>query len=549
MSLSNTNATEPVTWQADTLPAWAGCPRRPLIEILAKALEERPDHTPLLFDDGYAITCRELQEETERFAGCLAGRVGVGDRVALAMGNRAEFVIAYLAVVANRGVVVCLPPEIGSHEAAYVRNDAGFRLAITDDVSGPVFAAMAAGPDGPPLQVLTLSGAEPRGLAAAATSDVPRLRLASVHGEIEDLLDIGYTSGTTGLPKALGGSHLEVLRYIDVNLRFRVTAAGRLLLPLQFHYGDPLVALFAAICGGSSVILMRKFSATRFWDVARALQATQILTIGSIPHMLLALPASAADREHNITSAIALGIPAGRHGELEQRFGFRWREAYGSSESGPAIAMPPHAADRFVDTGALGIPYPDIEARLVRLDGTVVEGAGSGELELRGAIVFEGYLNNPEATAEVLHDGWLRTGDLMRRDDCGVYYFESRRKEVIRRSGINIAPAEVEAVLRLHPDVADAAVVPVSDAMMGEEIKAYIELVHGAQFEPQDLADFCALKLARQKVPRYFEHRLQPFPRTPTQRIPKNELMVDGAHRTESAWDRLAAPEKNTEHG
>jgi crotonobetaine/carnitine-CoA ligase len=354
-------------------------------------------------------------------------------------------------------------------------------------------------------------------------------------------VDIGYTSGTTGMPKAMAGNHLEVLRYVDVQLRFHHHGReDRKLIPLQLHYGDPLVALFAAVYAGSGVILMRTFSVSRFWTVARDFGATYLVTIGSIPDMLLSRPESPEDRAHAVRRATALAIPCERHAELERRFGFPWREAYGSSESGPALAMPEAFGHEYVGTGAIGIPYPDIQARLVDESGTVLDGAATGELELAGMVVFDGYLNNPEATTEVLHDGWLRTGDLMRRDERGVYYFEGRRKELIRRSGINISPAEVEAVLRLHPQVVDAAVVPVADPVMGEEIKAYVELAPGAPFDPEGLTAFCEARLARQKVPRYLEHRTEPFPRTETQRIPKNALKVDGAHQTATAWDRLA---------
>jgi crotonobetaine/carnitine-CoA ligase len=537
-----TSVLEPVTWPGDKGPTWSGCPRALLTEVLQEGVRRFPDNPALIFDDGYSITSRELWNEAARFAGYLRDKVAVGERVALAIGNRAEFVIAYLAVVANRAVAVMLSPEIGTHEADYVIGDAGIKLAIVDETASSVFAAMR---ESDRLsRVLTVKGVEPTGFHHL-WGDQPPVDLSAVQAELTDLVDIGYTSGTTGMPKALGGNHLEVLRYVDVQLRFHHHGPGqdRKLIPLQLHYGDPLVALFAAIYSGSSVILMRKFSVSRFWQVARDYQATYIVTIGSIPDMLLSRPEGPDDRNHSVEYATALAIPRDRHAELERRFGFPWREAYGSSESGPAFAMPNEFGDEFVGTGAIGIPYPDVTARLVDGTGEVLEGPATGELELSGMVVFDGYLNNPEATSEVLHDGWLRTGDIMRRDERGVYYFEGRRKELIRRSGINIAPAEIEAVLRLHPDVVDAAVVPVDDRIMGEEIKAYVELVDGAAFNPANLVAFCAARLARQKVPRYLEQRIEPFPRTETQRIPKSRLMVDGAHQTATAWDRLAEKE------
>ncbi|MFF3501224.1 class I adenylate-forming enzyme family protein [Streptomyces sp. NPDC003247] len=530
----------PVTWPEDLPGTWEGCPRKPLLQILSRGIDRFGEQQVLLFDDGAAFTANQLREHAERLAGHLSTLLRPGDRVAIALGNRAEYVIAFLAVLANRGVVVSVSPEIGPHDARYAVEDAGCVLAVTEDSSDAVMRGLI-GAVASLRTVIKARDPEPSGFDHLLTGVAP-LRLADVEASLDDMVDIGYTSGTTGLPKALGGRHVETLRYMDVHLRRRRAAAEpmRMLMPLQLHYGDPLTYLFAAMCSGDSLVLMRKFSASRFWDVARASGATEILTIGSVPNLLLGRPEGPADRDHRIRHATALAIPRDRHAELERRFGFPWSETYGSSESGPAISMPAHVAAEFVGTGALGIPLPDVLARLVDLEGQVVVGPGTGELELSGEIVFEGYLGNPEATAEVLHDGWLRTGDLMRRDARGVFYFEGRRKELIRRSGINIAPAEVEGVLRRHPAVLDAAVVPVEDQVMGEEIKAYVELVPGAEFDPADLVAFCAERLTRQKVPRYVEHRAEPFPRTPTQRIPKKELMVDGRHTTDTAWDRFS---------
>ncbi|MEU6103347.1 class I adenylate-forming enzyme family protein [Streptomyces flaveolus] len=531
----------PVTWPEEFPGTWEGCPREPLLQVLTRGIDRFGQQQVLLFDDGAAFTAHELREHAERLAGHLSTLLTAGDRVAIALGNRAEYVIAFLAVLANRGVVVSVPPEIGPHDAQYAVENAGCVLAVTEDRSDAVLRGLI-GTVASLRTVIKVRDPEPSGFDYLL-SDVTPLRLADVEASLEDMVDIGYTSGTTGLPKALGGRHTEMLRYMDVHLRRRRVASGpmRMLMPLQLHYGDPLTYLFAAMCSGDSLVLMRKFSASRFWDVARAAGATEILTIGSVPNLLLGRPEGPDDRDHMIRHATALAIPRDRHAELERRFGFPWSETYGSSESGPAISMPAHVAAEFVGSGALGIPLPDVQARLVDLVGHVIEGPGSGELELSGEIVFEGYLGNEAATAEVLHDGWLRTGDLMHRDARGVYYFEGRRKELIRRSGINIAPAEVEAVLRRHPAVLEAAVVPVEDPVMGEEIKAYVELVPGAPFDPARLVDFCAKRLTRQKVPRYIEHRVEPFPRTASQRVPKKELMVNGRHTTDAAWDRLGS--------
>ena len=528
-----------VCWPSDLAAAWSACPLEPVTHVLGRAMRSSPDHVPLVFEDGFEVTCGQLLAEIEHLAGVLSDIVGVGDRVVVAIGNRTEFVIAFLAIVANRGVAVCLSPEVGPHEAAFVVDDSSCRIALVDETARAVFDDLAASSD--VLEaVLPVIGEEPRGFRHLSADAAP-LDIVTVDASMHDVVDIGYTSGTTGLPKALGETHRSMLRYVDVHLRTHTDPSQRLMFPLQLHYGDPLTGLFAAIVVGTSIVLVRKFSVSRFWEVARRTGASSIFTIGSIPDMLLNNIPSPDDRAHGVHEAVAVAVPRARHAELEQRFGFPWREVYGSSETGPAIAMPAEHGHRFVGTGALGIPYPDVEARLVDERGETIVGAGLGELQVRGEIVFSGYVGHPEATAEVMDGDWLRTGDILRRDDHGVYYFEGRSKELIRRSGINVAPAEIESVLRLHPSVEDVAVVPVADAVMGEEIKAYVKLVEGAGWEPAELSAFAAARLSRQKLPRYLEERMEPFPRTETQRIPKAKLMVDGEHRVDLCWDSRAA--------
>ncbi|MBE3013794.1 AMP-binding protein [Microbispora sp. NEAU-D428] len=527
-----------ITWPPDMADAWTVVPRTTLADFAARCFGAGGDAPALIFDDGVTVSFAQLHERIERFAGFLRSRVSVGDRVALAVGNRAEYLIAYFGIVLVRGTVVTMGCDIGPADAALMIDDAGCRLAVAEGRAAEVLRGLVG--ETPLEEVLDVRDGEPDGLAHHYR-DASRLPLTEAACEIDDLVDIGYTSGTTGMPKALGGDHAEPLRYVDVILRTRpLEADDRILVPLQYHYGDGLYLTLASWHAGVAVVVMRKFSVSRFWTVAKEFGVTQLYTIGAIPNLLLAAPPAPADRDHHIRGALAVGVPAGRHRELNERFGFPWCEMYGSSESGPALSMPDDVAQEYVGSGAIGVPYPDVQARLVDPDGVVVDGPGQGELELTGEIVFTGYLGNPDATRQVLHDGWLRTGDLARRDERGMYYFVGRVKELIRRGGQNIAPAEVEAVLRLHPAVVDAAVVPVEDDLRGEEVLAYVQVREGSSVDAAELAKFCAGRLAAFKVPRYIRLRTEPFPRTPSQRIPKNRLKVDGKHRTSGAWDRIS---------
>jgi crotonobetaine/carnitine-CoA ligase len=169
-----------------------------------------------------------------------------------------------------------------------------------------------------------------------------------------------------------------------------------------------------------------------------------------------------------------------------------------------------------------------------------------GEFLVKGPGLMRGYLSRPEATAEALRDGWLHTGDLGRRDERGYYYFVGRKKDIIRRSGENLAAAEVEEVLRSHPNVLDVAVLGVPDELRGEEVKAFVLPVEGhteATVPPEELAAWCADRLAAYKVPRYIEYRTTDFPRTPSMRVQKDLLRA--AEGSARVWDREhpAAPD------
>jgi crotonobetaine/carnitine-CoA ligase len=528
----------PVTWPEPIAPRWSAVPRTSVPRFAAAALRAGGGDPALCFDDGVVITCDALLEHTELLARRLARLVRPGERVALAIGNRAEFFIGLLAIAAVRAVAVTINPGVGRQDALHMLTDSRSVVALVGDESAPIVLVVAA--DCPDLRsVVRLEGEEPHGFSGSY--DGRRHALDAFDAPPEELLEIGYTSGTTGLPKALAGDHAETLRYVDDFLRIHPFAVGdRMLSPMQFHYGDPVWLFYASLAVGSPLLAMRRFSVSRFWHAARDLGATHICTIGAMPSLLLSATPGPHERDHAVRHALAVGVPAAKHRELTHRFGANWLEVYGSSEAGTVIAMPPHVADEYIGTGALGIPVPHVEVRLVDEASEVIDGPGSGQLEVGGDFRFHGYLDDEDATAEVTDRGWFRTGDLMHRDARGVYYFLGRRKDLIRRGGENIAPAEVEEVLRLHPDVVDAAVVPVADELRGEEGKAYVELRPGRPFDPAALVAFCTERLASFKVPRYFEQRFEPFPRTASQRIPKRQLMIEGEHRLDTAWDREA---------
>lgn len=522
------------SWPDSVGPMWSRMPFGTIPDVVLPLLERDRNAPALTFEDGLEVSCGTLLTEVRRFTTHLRGRIRPGDRVVVAVGNRAEFFVAWLAVLAAGGVAVKVNPAIGTADAAHIVEDSGAVLAVCEQIAVDALEQATRSRD----KLVVLDGAEPFGFAGLP-ADLSPLAPAFAGPSVTDHAGLTYTSGTTGPPKGCVHDHRQYLRYADLKLRlFDYRSDDVILNPLRFYYGDSIWLWLASLGVGARFISMRKFSVSRFWPTVRRFGVTTFLGIGAIPNLLLKAQPHPQDRDHSVRFAAQIGVPPDRHRELVDRFGFPWVEGYGLSECGSAIAMPMGAGAAYIGTGAIGIPVPEVDVALTDGSGQELTGPAAGQLLVRTPDMMCGYLNRPEATSEVLRDGWLRTGDLARRDDDGVYYFVGRSKLIIRRGGENIAPEEVEAVLRLHPTVLDAAVVPIPDELRGEEVMAYVELTPATAFDPAALTAFCANRLSAFKVPRYLRHRTHPFPRTPSMRIKKSELTVHGRHETDGAWDR-----------
>jgi carnitine-CoA ligase len=286
---------------------------------------------------------------------------------------------------------------------------------------------------------------------------------------------------------------------------------------------------------------MRRFSVSRFWDVVREHDVTRLFGLASIPSLLLKAPADPRDREHRIQFALQIGVPTANQAELHERWGFPWIEGYGLTETGLVVGMPLEHGPEMTGSGSIGIPCPEVEVRICDDEGSETATNEPGEITLKAPGLLLRYWNRPDATAEVFKDGWFHTGDIGRRDERGFLFFMGRKKDIIRRSGENVAAVEVEELLRSHAAILEAAVVPVADELRGEEVKAYVALVEDGGQEklpPREIVEFCAQRLAKHKVPRYIEYRIEPFPRTPSMRVKKSDLLAEPA--TAAVWDREA---------
>jgi crotonobetaine/carnitine-CoA ligase len=344
----------------------------------------------------------------------------------------------------------------------------------------------------------------------------------------DDVATLIPTSGTTGRSKLVIQTHRA---YAMAGEGFpywmELTAADRLLatLPL-FHINAPAYSVLGSLACGAGLVLLPRFSASGFWDAARRHGATEFNAIGAMLEILLRQPARADDADNPVRLVYTgPAPPRERHEEFERRFGLRIVCGYALSES-PYGLIWPHGSRPY---GTLGSPrqHPTLgvvnHARVVGPSGRDAGPGESGELWLRNPTLTPGYWGMPAETAQVLVDGWLRTGDLVTADAGGGYTFVSRIKEVIRRRGENLSPAEVEEVLAAHPDVLECAVVGVPSELSEEEVKAFVVPAPGVTPDFGALREWAAARLAAFKVPRYWQ-ALADLPRTPTARVAKHRL-------------------------
>jgi carnitine-CoA ligase len=512
-----------------------------IVALLERAGHSKPQDPALIFEDGLVVSRGELLERSERFAGYLREHTEPGEMVAAMTGNCAEFMIAWMATVANGCAFVALNPDAGEHDLAHVLSDSQAVIVIGDAPSAERLQQL---PVRPPSirEQLVLEGAEPQRLERFAGSEP--LRFAELEIDPSAVTNVYYTSGTTGPPKGCMVDHRYWRRMVGTYLSERgLSADDRILCCLKFFYNDPSWQLLTSLQAGAALVVMRRFSVSRYWDVVHDNDVTQLFTIGSIPALLLSAAPSAREREHKVRFGVQVAVDASLHREMTDRWGIPWMDAYGLTETGGLIGMPPQDAERMTGTGAMGRPRLGVEVRLIDDEGIEVPDGQPGELLAKAPDIMTGYLNRPEATAEAIDaQGWFHTGDYVRRDEQGWMYFVGRKKDIVRRAGENIAAAEVEEVLRAHPLVIDAAVVPVQDRLRGEEVLAY---VYTASEQPAGelgplLAEHCAAKLARHKVPRYLIFTTEDLPRTPSMRVAKSQL--PRGQVPSAAWDREHSP-------
>lgn len=509
--------------------------------LLEDSARRHPDRDAVVLGDT-RLSYAQVDAMASQVANLLVSRgIQPGDKVALSCPNLPFFPVIYYGILKAGAVVVPLNVLLKGREIAYHLADSDAKAYFCfqgtpdlpmgdegkkgfDQADGcESFFLVMADPSAP----ASVEGAETLGQALQGQS--PAFDTV-VTAETETAV-ILYTSGTTGQPKGAELSHSNlVMNALTCNRLFgtdpNVHERHLLTLPL-FHSFGSTVQMNGGFSVGATLVLLPRFDAGQ---AVALLEKEEITFFAGVPTMWWGLLGALTDQVDvkkiagNLRTAVSGGasLPVEIIKQVQERFGVQILEGYGLSETSPVATF--SDPERDPRPGSIGIPIWGVEVKLIDGDWKTVEGTDEvGEIAIRGHNIMKGYYDRPDATAEVMRDGWFRSGDLARRDEDGFYYIVDRAKDMIIRGGFNVYPREVEEVLMTHPDVSLAAVVGVPDESHGEEIKAFVILNEGAKATGPELVAWCKEQMAAYKYPRVIEVA-DSLPMTATGKILKREL-------------------------
>lgn len=468
----------------------------------AAAIEDAAQRLPL----------SELRAVVERRAAALLRRgLRPGDRALIAQGNSVDWIVSTLAVMRLGAIAVPINPGATARESAVYEDVVEPRLVLLDaDAAAPArFRAVSVSPA---VDALAEDPAPLPGLPGA-----------------DDRALILFTSGTTGMPKAAVQRHgTLVLSGEGFAHWLELSPRDRLLLTMpMFHANAIYYTIMGGLCSGASLTILPRFSVTGFWDSVRRAGATEVNLMGPMVAMLLTAPERPDDRDNSLRLVYTAAVRPAVMAEFARRFAVEVVEGYGMTET-PYGCITPLGSAR---PGSVGRPRRHPTGAVTN-DIRIVDDAGReradgeiGEIVIRNNATFMEYWNNPEATSRAFRDGWLRTGDLGRRDAAGDFYIVGRTKEVVRRKGVNIAPAEIEEAMGAIEEVGEAALVGVPSPLGEEQAIVVVTLAPGVSpdgAESRIMARLATL-VSREKRPDavVVTDRL---PKTPTHRIERTRL-------------------------
>ena len=509
-----------------------------LSQYLERSSRRFPDRTALIFE-GYRLTYRQLQLQVDRFASCLMEfGVSKGDRVALVLPNVIPCVVACHAVLKAGGIVVMNNPLYTDRELEYQLDNSGARVLVTLDLLANRMIALRPKTSVRQIVVTSIGDylpfpknllfplvARKRNLAAKVQSAEgvyfwkslqKKVRPPFVSPSIssEDIAMLQYTGGTTGISKGVMLTHGNLSRQVQQIAAWfpdfsqdRETLLGA--LPF-FHVFGLTTAMNLSIVMGWTNVLIAKPQPEQLLSAIKRFSPSFAPMVPTMYIGILNHPGI-----HNTDLSSIKGcfsgsapLPVEVIREFEEKTGGVIVEGFGLTETSPVTHINPFLEGRR-KVGSIGIPIPDTDCRIVDLanDKKVLGKNEVGELQIKGPQVMKGYWSMPDETADVLQDGWLKTGDCGRMDEDGYFYIVDRIKDMIISGGFNVYPREIDEVFYEHPKVKEACAIGIRHPTRGEAIKVFVVPNEGMEVDKRELMEFCKEKLAKYKWPAEIEFR------------------------------------------
>jgi long-chain acyl-CoA synthetase len=513
-----------------------------LYQILENSANRYPDNGAVIFRD-HVISYRSLKEAVDRLAaGMKSLGLGPGDRIALMLPNVPHFPIGYYAALKIGAMLVTLSGSYRADEVHRRLEDSEAKAILFFEGFRPYVRQAVHGLDRC-RQLLVLGNKAQPGeirLNYLIEANTPLEETASVHPD--DTALIVYTGGMSGHVKGAELTHANLLSNADACFDFlKLQPADGVVgvMPLSHPIGQTLVMNTFLRAGGQMALLPR-FDAK---SVLKTIETHKLTHFVGVPSMFGELGALPEPLGFDL-AFLKFGLSTGdglRQETLEAfeaKFKIPVLEGYGLTEASPMVSFNSPVRER--RAGSIGLPLPGIEMKIVDENEHEVRPGQVGEIIVQGPNVMKGYLNRPEATHEVLKDGWLRTGDLAMLDESGFGFIVARKKNVIVKSGFSVYPVEVERYLAAHPKIQEAVVVGLPDPAQGEEIHAYVVVREGEQATESEIIDYVRERIALYKCPKSISF-VPSLPKGPTGRVLRDkvkQMLMDKANQTKSSFNK-----------
>ncbi|MCL2338006.1 MAG: AMP-binding protein [Firmicutes bacterium] len=497
---------------------------------LGEIAKAAPEREAIVFQNSQ-LTYAQLDIRVSQLA-CGMQQLGVkpGDRVLLALGNCPEFVIAYYAVIRIKGIVVPVSPSYTINEIGVISKDCLPALVITAPELRQTFAKLNESLSIPHV-VLINSGnlADEAFLSFEQLGNKSLTVLQETQYNSEDVALLMYTAGGPSL-KPKGAMLTNANIYSNALIYSQLCDMGpsdRLLLTAPvYHIGAQTSVMNNAIVAGATLVIQKNWQGAE--TLVKTIQAEKITFFFGSPTIYKFIADFPHLSDYDLSSlriafTAAASMPADLYDEFRNKTGLYLTEGYGLTETSPTTTM--NFIAKSGKQGSIGIPVPGVEVKLFDYEDREVPLGQVGEIVVRGSNVMLGYYNREEETSRALRNGWFHTGDLAYADQDGYLYIVDRKKDVIIRGGVNINPREVEDVLYSHPGIFDAAVIGVPDAVMGEELLAFIMVREGQNLTAEEIKEFCREQIAKYKIPRYYRF-VPSLPKTASGKLMHKKLQT-----------------------